>query len=420
MIALPVFLPNRRLDFTATGDVLDPATNQSVGRWSAESSNEPEHNSLVFFDDAGARQVIRVHYGFNDRNQLTVSLLPADGVVTEKSEATFNGWIAIDDEHDVIYSLADGPNSDTGQVIVVYGDLRFDGPKQLVVDMTGGDQTSITSDASVPLAAEQNTDVALAGRDLLVFHASTTNTFGEVTAHRPAEIKFAGQWKLWPEGLRFECSAEGDLKNPDLMLSLKGRCKAVAAGLEFRLKDGDAQALLVVEGKHTYDAGSATWSIAVGYNQLAEPAQRIKASAKGKIMHTSKAGNLLTIEGSLSYQGDGGAAGTLELAIDAEYEFAGGKLVFKAVANWAGSKLSYDLQLGGELTVRGGKLVFDVSYSATNTASVTVNYTGSDDDFLRFFNVSLKRDASGKIKAGVKFGIELSYINGVQVSRKVR
>lgn len=417
MIALPVILPNRRLNFTDTGEVLEQSSGRSVGRWSAESSNAAEQNCLFFFDENGARLVLKAHFSFTAQNQLHVALVPKDGVVSEESAVTFNGSIEIDDEHDVIYALAKGPASDTGQVVIVYGHLAFDGPKNLVLRMAGGGQTAISSHEALPLSADQNIDAARAGRDLLVFHAITTNTYDGATEHRPAAIGFAGQWKLWPEGLSFECSADGDLAKPNLVLSLKGRCKAVAAGLEFRLKDGDAQALFAVEGRHTYDAGSATWSIAIGYSQLAEPKQRIKAAVKGQITHKTTGGNQLQLEGSLSYQGAGGSAGTIDLAIAAEYTFAGGKIVFKANANWDGSRYQYDLQLGGEIKMRDGKLVFEVKYSSANTASIEVKYTGSDADFLKYFNVAITRDSQGKVKAAIGFSIQVSYINGVQVAK---
>jgi len=417
MITLPVILPNRRLDFTETGDVLDHQSGSSVGRWSAESSNTVEQNCLIFHDESGSRQVLKAHCSFNAQNQLVVSLVPEDGAVTDKSETTFNGSIQIDDEHDVVYALANGPASDTGQVVVLYGDLALDGPQNLVLRLTGGGQTVITSDASLPLSADQNTDVELAGRDLLVFHATTTNTYGPTAEHRPASIALAGQWKIRPEGIAFECSASGDLTNPDLVLSITGRCKAVAAGLEFHLNDGKAQALFTIEGRHTYDSGTATWSIAVGYSQLADPAQRIKAAVSGKVTHTISAGNQLMIEGALSYQGDG-QTGTLDLSIAAEYTFAAGKIVFKANANFGGSHFQYDLQLGGEIALRNGKLVFDVHYSSDNAASIQINYDGSDADFLKNFNVKITRDAAGNVKATIGFTIKVTYLNGVQITQK--
>jgi len=123
------------------------------------------------------------------------------------------------------------------------------------------------------------------------------------------------------------------------------------------------------------------------------------------------------IAGELSYQGDGGKVGTLALEIDAEYSFAAGKLEFRATANFAGSKVQYDLQLGGDIKVRDGKLVFEVKYSSTGVTSFTVNYQGPDSDFLKFFSVSITRDAAGRVSAAIKFSIELHYVNGVQVSK---
>lgn len=417
MNTLPVYLPNRRLDFTETGDVLDPNTGASVGRWTAESSNPAEQNCLIFRESSGARQAIKAQYSFNADNQLVVSLATKDGTVEKNSKAVFNGSIQIDDEHDVIYTLADAPASDLAQVVVLYGDLAFDGPTRLALRLTGGGKATITSKASAPLSTERNTNVDLAGHDLLVFHAATTNHFGDKGDSRDASISLAGQWKLLPQGISFECSTGGDLTNPDLVLSLKGRSKAVAAGLEFHLDEGKAEALFTIEGQHTFDAGTASWSLAVGYSQLADPAKRIKASAKGSITHRSAGGNLLTIGGTLSYDG-GGKSGTLELAIAAEYTFAAGQIVFKANANWSNSHYQYDLQLSGEIKVRGGKLVFDVHYGSNNVASLTVNYTGGDSDFLKYFNVQLTRDAAGKVKATVDFSIKVTYINGVQVTEK--
>src|SRR5205085_3720996 len=113
-----------------------------------------------------------------------------------------------------------------------------------------------------------------------------------------------------------------------------------------------------------------------------------------------------------------GKTGTLELAIAAEYTFSAGQIVFKANANWSNSHYQYDLQLSGEVKVRGGKLVFDVQYGSDNTTSLAVNYTGGDSDFLKYFNVKLTRDASGKVKTTVGFSIKVTYINGVQVTEK--
>ena len=92
--------------------------------------------------------------------------------------------------------------------------------------------------------------------------------------------------------------------------------------------------------------------------------------------------------------------------------------VFKANASWSNSHYQYDLQLGGEIKVRGGKLVFDVHYSSDSTASLEVTYTGSDGDFLKYFNVKLTRDASGKVKGTISLSIKVTYINGVQVTQK--
>lgn len=418
MIVLPVSLPNRRLDFAETGDVLDHASGQTIGSWGAESSNPAEQNSLIFRDNAGGRQVLRARYAFNGDNQLVVALDPADGAVTTASTATFNGSIAIDDEHDVIYTLASAPATDLAQEVVLYGDLSFDGPSRLVLQLSSGGQTVITSAEAAPFTTGQNTDVTLAGQDLLTYHAVTTNHFGDQTDVRPASIMLAGQWKLWPQGLSFECSASGDLTKPDLVLSLKGRCKAVAAGLEFRLDDGAPQALLTVEGQNTFDAATATWSVAVGYSQLAEPAKRIQAKAQGQLSYTTKQGNQLTIAGALSYSGDGQTAGSLDLSLDAQYTFAGGRIVFKATASRGAAQVQYDLQLGGQIKVRDGTLVFDVQYSSTGTLSIAVNYAGSDADFLKNFNVKITRDATGKVTVGLNFAIKVTYINGVQVVAK--
>ncbi len=416
MNGLKVTFPTCTLLFTETGGVADASDGTALGRWTAESANDAQRNCLIY-DLRGALQpALRVHFRFNECNQLVVSVLPADGNVTAATDCTFTGGISIDDEHNVIYSITDGPGHETGQVVVLYGDLDFNGPAKLVLRLAGGGQTGITSDAQSPIGASQNLDVDKAGKDELTFHANTANTYGrtaQTIEHRPASIKLAGRWQLWPQGLAFACSAEGDLSNPSLVLSLKGRCKAVAAGLEFRLTDGDVSALFVVEGQHQFNAGSATWSLAIGYSQLADPKLRVQAAVKGKISYTNTAGNSFTIAGALSYHGDGGSTGELALGIDAEYTFKGGQLLVKASASWAGSKVQYDLQLSGVIKVAGGTLTFEVKYDSSNATSLTVVYAGSDADFLKNFNVSLTRDANGKVKAGISFSLKVTYVNDV-------
>lgn len=418
MIKLPVTLPGRTLEFLETGAVLDTATQAIAGDWLAESDDTAEQNRLIYTDTTGAPTVIRAHYAFNENNQLTISLDPTDGQVTAAASATFNGRIEIDDQHDVIYHIVAAAGQPPVHAVVVYGDLRFDGPSALAIDLTGGGTTEIVSRAVSPLRPDKNTSDS-GMRDLLVFQAETQNDYGDSLETAEADIRLPGQWKLWPEGISFECAGSGDLAHPNLVLSLKGKCKAVAAGLEFRLDDGAPSALFVVEGAHTFDSGSATWSVAVGYSQLADQTRRLTAKAGGKFTYKTTSGNTLTLSGALSYDSAGGGAGTLALEIDAQYQFAGGQFTFNAVAKTANGVRQYSLQLGGEIKVKNGKLLFNVAFDSSGALGIEINYQGSDADFLKNFNVSIKRDASGKVvKVGFNFTLKVSFVNGKQVVKK--
>ncbi|WP_415908109.1 hypothetical protein [Oleiharenicola sp. Vm1] len=424
MITLPVILPHRRLALAEDGSVLDSATQQNVGVWSADALSPDQENFLTVQDGAHTF-LVRARYAFTTANQLTVSLSPQDGTVAQASSATFNGYIEIDDQHDVIYwLLKQAPTAandgTTGQGFTVYGDLQFASPTQLQVTLAGQGPkvtTVITADPAQPLVPAKNADITRAGLDLLTFHASTQNNFAGAAAPQAAKIAFAGQWDLIPTGLAFNCSASGDLKNPDLTLSLKGACKAVAAGLEFRLNNGDASALFTVAGQHRFDSGSATWSIVVGYTQQANAAAQVKASAKANFKHQSAGGNQLTLTGDLSFTSAGGQS-TLALEIQAEYTFKGGQIVFKATANVAGGRLSYDLHLGGQIKVGNGTLTFSVDYGSGNVRSLAVTYQGSDADFLRNFSVEIKTDSAGKVTASVAFTLSVTYVGNVQVVKR--
>lgn len=422
MNGLSVATSTRNLLFTDAGTVVDSATGAALGRWSAETSNVAQENCFIYDLGGTLQPALRVRYQFNASNQLVVAVQKSDGVATADATCIFPGEIAVDDDHDVVYSITNGPGSLTGQSVVVYGDLAFNGPVSLVLQLVGGGQTAITADPLTPLSATQNLDPDKAGNDLMTFNASTTNTYaanGGATENRPATIALAGRWQLAPDGVAFAASVDGDLSNPSLVLNLRGQCKAVAAGLEFRLDDKQITALFVIDGQHRFDGGSAAWELSIGYSQQADPSLRVTATAKGAISYTTAAGNKLTINGTLAYKGDGTAqGGTLTLGIDAEYVFKGGQLFIKANASKAGSTVKYDLQISGKIQVRGGTLVFDVSYDSTNVTTLNVKYAGTDSDFFKNFNVGITTDATGKVTATVSFSLSLTYVNGVQVVAK--
>ncbi len=229
-----------------------------------------------------------------------------------------------------------------------------------------------------------------------------------------ADLGFDGEWRLDSDGLKFACDATGDGDDKQVVLGVAGKYKAVSAGLQVIWQSsGQVTAQLVIEGQHTFDSGSASWNVAIGYTQLSGQAPAVSAKASGTFDHKTKSGNDFQITGTLDAATSDGGKLALDLDLDATYKFSGGQITFSAVAAYAGSQLTYDLKLAGELQFMGGKLTFNVEYGSDQSAKLEVDYSGSPESFFKYFNLKFTRDANGNISFGVNFSIEFTYQNGV-------
>ena len=405
--------------FTEGGSVLNAASGTPAGRWHADSDQPDSQNHLLYDLNGMVQPPLQADYRFNDANQLVVTVRDSNAGVAQTATTTFPGRIHTDDSKDIVYDIFDGSGNATGQSITLYGKLRFDTPFLLVIDLQGGGQAMIrANDTQAPIEANQAASIDAIGADRLDFKASTVNTFllptGQEVRAADADIGFDGQWRLDSDGLKFACDATGDGQDQQVVLGLAGKYKGVSAGLQVTWESaGQVTAQLVVEGAHTFDSGSATWNLAIGYTQLSGQAPAVSAKASGAFSHTTKGGNNFLITGTLNASTSDAGNLALDLSLDATYKFTGGQITFSAVAAFAGSQLTYDLKLAGQLQFLGGKLTFTVDYGSDQSASLEVNYDGSADSFFKYFNLKFTRDASGNISFGINFSIEFTYENGV-------
>lgn len=410
--------------FTDGGTVEREEDSVAVGRWHAHADLPKCHNCLLYDLDGVEQKPLKANYKFNENNQLVVTVADDNPAVARTVAEVFPGQIRIDDQRDIEYVLLGSDGNPTGQTITLYGDLRFDTPFRLVIDLANGGQAMIRAD-DLPMPVEANQAVAFwntDGADRLDFRASTVNRWGGDTDGEthvvPAEIGFDGEWRLEKDGLKFVCSGSGDLAERRVSLGLAGKYKAVSGGLEVVWDSAEgASARLLIEGQHTFDAGSASWTVAIGYTQLADRSRALTARVAGKFTHKTKGGNEFTIAGRLEVESDDGSSLKLDMGLDATYSFKGGKITFAAVVNWGGGQISYDLRLAGTLQFQKGKLTFAVRYGADNTVSLEVNYEGSSESFLKNFGLKFKRDSKGRIQFEVSFRIEFTYVNGVLIGK---
>jgi hypothetical protein len=408
--------------FTDGGSVLNAGSGAAAGRWHA-TSDQPANQNCLLYDLNGIEQpALPANYRFNDANQLVVTVPQAGNAGAGQAAATtFSGCIRTDDSKNIVYDIFDNSGNATGQSVTLYGALRFDTPFRLVIDMPGGIQAMIrANDDQAPVEANQASPSGI-GADRLDFKASTVNTFttpaGPEVRAIPADVGFDGEWRLDSDGLKFACDATGDQASQQVVLGLGGKYKAVAGGLEVAWQSGgQLSAKLVVEGKHTFDGGSASWNVAIGYTQLSGMSPSLSAKSSGTFTHTDPKGNTFTISGALDAEDSDGNKLTLALEIEAAYTFKEGTITFSAVAGFAGSQLTYDLRLGGQLKFLGGNLTFAIDYGSDQSVDLKVDYQGTSDSFLKYFNLKFSRDNNGNIGFGVNFNIAFAFKNGVLVS----
>src|ERR1051325_365654 len=77
------------------------------GTWETQSSDDTLHNKISYTIDGADQTPVPVNYQFNDNNQLVATIPAASNTGNVATTFTFVGKIAIDDNHDLVYSLLD-------------------------------------------------------------------------------------------------------------------------------------------------------------------------------------------------------------------------------------------------------------------------------------------------------------------------
>ena len=171
----------RIFNLDGTVSALVAGTAQQKGHW--RSAADEKDNRIRYTIDGAEQDPLFAGYAFSDSNQLAVTLSNDSGAASKAF--AFPGRILIDDNHDLIYRVVDGQGNDTATDIAVYGVIAFEeSTNDLAISLArGGETTKIIGDGGVQsLEAGRNDLAGFDAHDLLVFHASTTNTFPDQDA----------------------------------------------------------------------------------------------------------------------------------------------------------------------------------------------------------------------------------------------
>ena len=420
MPSLNVTTTNGTLAFSTDGTVklTDSAGKVTSGTWTSQAASPMARgNALHCQLDGGIWQSLLVTYSFNDRNQLEVAVPIQPGVTRETSKVTFNGYINLENNYDVVYRLMD----DNGSAIVdpldsksteafyVYGELDFiAGTDALGITFADSTKTQITgydvgnNNVTTSIATSNNFD----GSDLLIFNAATTNTINGADVDHPAVIEVQGKWDFVNKKLAFV--AQYDNVNPakaNLALAFGGELRGVQVGFAYFQSGTDTLATFDVHGQHAWDNGSAQWSISLGHSGNVFNANLDLSS------NLNGSGGKIVLKQNLSVS-TSGDPGTVQVKLDltASYTFKDGQVSVE----FEGTTGTYSLRFNGTFNfTAGGKLT--ISLICTKNAGgqqVVLDLGYSDDDGVRA-NISIVLNNGGlSLKASVSWTVFASWSVG--------
>jgi hypothetical protein len=411
--------------FMANGDVAIITDGQPRvrGRWRSQSLNDdPKDNQLRYELDGVSQDPIDLEYRFNQDNQLqaTVKNQSVDGITADP--VTYFGQIVVPDPEQLHYELIGEDGKLTGRTLVVYGDIAFaEDTNDLVVRLVGGGEASIKgAEQNESLEALRNTDADLLGDDLIRFNAFTKNLLaGQAKPKRyRAQIEFTGKWDLTKDGLRFAANVQRGASNKNMAIAFGGKVKAITAGFAYFSDAAGTKLAFTISGQHTWDAGSASWKLALGHSN-----QVFTAKFSGAVKHTFDNGNVLELSGVANVKVGGGKT-AVDLSITAAYswEKAGGKnkLVFKALVSGDDASLNYDLNLEGNFIFNGKSLVFRFRFanqsSNSNSLQFELAFSGNETSLIE--NLSLVLDVDrNQVDLSLKFSMEMRFVAGTYVKK---
>jgi hypothetical protein len=388
------------LIFGPEGDVAQVVNGQQLtaGHWRSESA---ECDNCIRFDLNGLQQPpIPCKYRFNEFNQLVAALKKPDGTFTD--EFTFIGFIKVDETGAMVFTLITDEGAVMARNVIVYGNLHFDSSNFLVIDLAGGGSARIRGDggsASIEALANLSDPHAKAA-DLLKFHASTVNrlTSGKKKTYL-ANIQLKGNWDIQDNSIVFLAAHE----NGSMKIGFAGKFKGVAAGFAYSPDGGKVG--FVISGAHTWNSGSASWDVLLGYS---------KAHFEG---HLSGAAQQMLPNGAVALTGSMDIAGkdvSFDMNIQARFTWnQANNLIFVAdVQTTPGHELNYDLKLEGTFVFDGATLRFDARVSKTNaTVSFALATSGNREALIFALAMTLDRETS-QVDLSFTFSLTLHWANG--------
>ncbi len=412
------------IKFTRNGVTLTLASNGKVfegdntvrGNWRTQPK-EGETKNRIYYDlqDMGTMG-LDVDYQFNLKNQLETRIRVDGTDITDSNPYTFLGKIEIDDDKDIVYRLISTEGINLSHSIYLFGNLSVESVSRLNLDLEGGGTLIIygrNKPNEIPIKVGENEiGDANEGLDKLSFDAVTENVlnFGgiELPTYETAEIDINGEWTVQDTKLAF-IARKGSGKTA---IVFAGNYKAVSAGIAYMMEDDNQTIAFTIEGKHKFKAGEAKWDLAIGYTAKADKSKRLKATASAEFKQG--AGRSLTIDGALTIEESSGAKKTIDLSLDAKYEFNGNTIAIKAsYKDKEDNTKEYNIEIAGDIELEGvGKFVLRASATTGIGESLSIDFEGENDSIFRRLNIKLTRDPNGKIKWSFAFKFQFTWVNG--------
>ena len=394
-MALQLTANGRTLTFQPTGDLtlVEGTEERAAGTWRAEVlPGEARANQFIFAVD-GVEQTVPARYSFTETNQLRVVLSGPEG---DTEPANIVGFLEVDDQHDIVYHLADNAGTPVGTDIVLYGDLRIErNTNALVIDLVGGGEAKVIGDSGVKsLEAAQNRLAELAADDLLRFRATTTNVLDDGNLlDLPAKLEFAGSWDIQNGQLVFLSKIVGDLSRPAVSIGFAGKLGAVTAGFVYHADaEGQQEAAFTIRGQHVWRAGDResefNWDVSLGFSD-----KKFSAAVDFDLSSAIRNGREFSVSGSMALKQTDGGTLDLSFGLTAEYEWQDNSLVFKAKVNNEAGNFNYDLMLEGKIVGSLGQLTFSIRYTNAPGAeglTIALDFAGDRDSAIQAISFQLQ------------------------------
>jgi len=418
-VSLQILTGGRTIVFRANGEAAVAAAGgeEVLGTWRASAlSGEIGQNQFNYSIDGVDQPALSAAYSFTETNQLRVVLSAADG---QSDPASLAGGIEIDDQHDIVYRLVDDSGAATGAVVTLYGDLSIEeNTNRLVIELQGGGQAQVAGTNGIAsLEAAQNRISSLVADDLLRFRATTFNILESGgLLEVPAKLEFAGSWDVRDGRLVFLSKVTGDLSRPDVAIGFAGKLGAVSAGFVYFADAAGTQAAFTIRGQHVWGGRDAqtdfNWQVSLGFSD-----KKFSAAVDFDLNRVTQSGRRLSLQGGMKLQQADGGVLNLSLSLEAEYEWAGNALVFKAIVNNEAGNFNYDLMLEGRFKLDAGSLTFAIRFSnspGSEGLTIALAFTGDREKALQSIAIQLRLTPDQiELKIAVGLSIRQRFVAGV-------